>query len=125
MNSPEEPLAVPLTDDERYLLSHGLKDWDTDGGPALATDPLAQAIGFADAEDLCRRGQDLADDIVAGRPMLGSDWVRALAAAEIAFASDVLGTGLAWTVINGGDDARWFDVLRRLQSKLNDLRRGT
>jgi hypothetical protein len=124
MNSAEEPLVLPLTDDERYLLSHGVRDWDTDGGPALATDPLAQAMGFADAEELCLRGPELADAILSGTPMSGTDWVRALAAAEIAFASDVLGTGLEWTAINGGQEAYWFAVLRRLQSKISHLHRG-
>lgn len=72
----------------------------------------------------CLRGQELADAILAGRPMLGWDWVRSLAAADIAFASDVLGTGLEWTAVNGGQEADWFAVLRRLQSKLSHLHRG-
>lgn len=124
MTSAQKTFDLPLTDDERYLLSHGLVDWDTDGGPALATDPIAEAMGFSGADDLCEKGHALADAILAGRPLAAPDWVRALAAAEIAFASDVLGTGLEWTVINGGQEAHWFDVLRGLQAKLSHLHRG-
>lgn len=118
---------LPLTADERYLLVRGLVDWDQ-VGPARATDPIAQAIGFSSADDLCSAGQSLADAIQASQPVSGPEWVRALAAAEIAFASDVLGTSPGpdeWTIINGGAEAHWFEVLRGLQSKLRDLHRGS
>jgi len=123
MNSAHETFDLALTDDERYMMSHGLIDWDTEGGPARATDPVAQAMGFSGADDLCDQGQRLAIAIRAGRPLSGPDWVRALATAEIAFASDVLGTGLEWTVINGGQETHWFEVLRGLQTKLSHLHR--
>lgn len=125
MNPATTTFDLPLTDDERYLLVRGLVDWDQIG-PARATDPIAQAIGFSSADDLCEAGQALADAIRASKPLSGPDWVRALAAAEIAFASDVLGTGPEeWTIINGRAEAHWFEVLRTLQSKLRNLHRGS
>jgi hypothetical protein len=108
MNPATTSFDLPLTDEERYLLVQGLVDWDQIG-PARATDAIAKAIGFSSADDLCEAGQALANAIQASQPLSGPEWVRALAAAEIAFASDVLGTGPEeWTIINGGAEVHWF-----------------
>jgi hypothetical protein len=121
MNSGQDLVTVALTDDERYLLTVGISDWD-EIAPARATDAIAQAMGYADAKDLCDvTGPRLAAAIRKGEALTRGDWVRALAAAEIAFASDVLGTGSEWTVINGGQEEFWIVVLRRLQAKLHSL----
>ena len=38
--------------------------------------------------------------------------------AEVIFASDVVGTGSEFTVIQGGTNAHWIGVLRDLQTKV-------
>ena len=108
-------VGLDLTDEERRMLFYGLIDW---GGPARCTEVLAIALGFDGLEDLDREGQRIAHDIYDGRPVSLRDWTRALFSAEIVFASDVIGTGAEWGVIQGGDDAHWLGVLRTLQRKV-------
>jgi len=111
---------LDLTDEERRMLFYGLIDWS---GPARCTEALAIALGFDGLEDLDREGQRIAQEIYDGRPVSLRDWTRALFSAEIVFASDVMGTGTEWGVIQGGDDARWLGVLRALQLKVPASRR--
>lgn len=113
-------VSLQLTDDERKMLVYGLKDW---GGPAHGTDSLAIAMGFAGLDDLQVDGERIADAIAAGQALPVRDWTRAMVATEIVYASEVLGTGSEWTVINAGTDAYWIDVLRSLQRKVPQGRR--
>src|SRR4051795_2823092 len=95
----EKTVQVELTDDERTMLVYGLKDW---GGPAHGTEALAVAMGFEGLENLCEDGDRIAVAIGAGEALTVRDWTRALVATEFVFASDVLGTGSEWTVIQAG-----------------------
>ena len=79
---------------------------------------------------MCRRasrsrGPTLAEAIRYGRPLGREDWRRALAAAEIAFTSEVLGTGVnQWTSINGRQPHFWFVVMCRVQVKVGQIMEG-
>lgn len=117
---PVKTVSLQLTEDERRMLVYGLKDW---GGPAHGTDSLAIAMGFSNLDDLQEDGDRIADAIAAGQALPVRDWTRAMVATEIVFASEVLGTGSEWTVINAGTDAYWIDVLRSLQRKVPQGRR--
>ncbi len=46
------------------------------------------------------------------------DWTRVLVAAEVAFASDLFGSGVDWGTTTGLRDAESIVLLRRLQRKL-------
>lgn len=109
------PLAIDLTDDQRTLLVYGLLDWN---GPAEPTTSIAIALGFDDVDHLRSTGETIARAITDGQPLSERDWTRALAAAEVIFTSDLLGTGDEWTAIHGGTDAQWLTALRQLQAKL-------
>ena len=111
----DREVAVHLSDDERHMLVTGLNDW---GGPAHGTDSLAVAMGFAGLQDLHRETSRILARIQAGQPLTIRDWSRTLFATELIFASELLGTGSEWTVIQGGDDGEWMRVLRGLQAKL-------
>jgi hypothetical protein len=116
-----EVVSLELSEDERRMLFYGLIDW---GGPASdCPEPLAVALGFENTDDLAIDGRRIADDIYDSRAVSDRDWTRALFAAEIIFASDLLGTGSEWTTIHGGDDAYWLEVLRGLQQKIPGSRR--
>jgi hypothetical protein len=114
-----ELVRLDLTDDERTLLLYGLIDWF---GPGDGTESLAVAIGFTDLEDLSDQGERIAEAIYEGEAVSRRDWSRAMFAAEVCFASEVLGTGSEFTVIHAGTDAHWIGVLRALQRKIRASR---
>lgn len=116
----EDLVAVSLTEEERYMLTFGLKDWD---GPTEATESVAVALGFVSIEDLHIEGDRIAEAIHAGEPVSERDWSRALFATEVVFASKVVGAAAEWGSIHGGTDAGWIGVLRSLQRKVPASRR--
>lgn len=107
-------IDVPLTDDERRLLRHGLLEW---GGPARCTDAMAVAMGFDDVEDLFRESDRLRVALAQGDPLTQRDWVRTLLATEIVFVSDVLGSGWDWSITTGFPDDETIRLLRGVQRR--------
>lgn len=114
----DDAVDVALTDEERFLLNHGLVEW---GGPARCTETMAVAIGFDSVADLLETGHRIADDLSKGRLLTRRDWTRALLATEVVFASDVLGSGHDWESTTGLDDAATLVMLRNVQSRLADV----
>jgi hypothetical protein len=86
----ENVLDFELTEYEVRVLAAGLDQW---GGPGRPTHELAVALGWSSLADLDAGCGRLAATIQSGAAMTALDWTRALAAAEIAFASDVFGAG--------------------------------
>jgi hypothetical protein len=108
-------INVELTEQERYVLIRGLAEW---GGPAHCPDDLAVGIGFDSAADLLSEGRRLREALRDGQPFSRQDWRRALVATEIAFASDVYGSGWDWSITSGLSDEEPIRILRSLQRKL-------
>jgi hypothetical protein len=50
-----------------------------------------------------------------GQPLSRADWRRALLATEIVFASDVVGSGLDWSITTGLADEDTIGLLRAMQ----------
>jgi hypothetical protein len=113
-------VAVDLTEDERYMLVMGLDGW---GGPAHPTEALAVAMGFDSVHQLEAEGERIAGEIGRREPLTVQDWTRAMVATEFAFASDSLGIGTEWVVIDGRPDQYWIRILRDLQTKVPQARR--
>ncbi|MBT2523445.1 hypothetical protein [Arthrobacter sp. ISL-28] len=82
---------------------------------------MAIAIGFRDVADLRDEGYRIADDLLAGRSLTTSDWRRALLSTEVVFASDVLGSGIDWSITTGMDDDETLRMLRSVQRKLGGV----
>ena len=112
--------SVHLTVEEQHMLVVGLTDW---GGPLEGTEALAVAMGFVSLEDLMDEGERIARGIAAEQPLSDRDWIRAVTVTAIAFALE----GDGWTTIQGGTDAHWIEVLRRVQRKVGhtDTHLGT
>jgi hypothetical protein len=111
----DELVEVALSDDERGLLQCGLLEW---GGPARCTDALAVAMGFSDLADFDAERDRLRDALADGQPLTVRDWSRTLLATEIVFASDVVGSGLDWSITTGLRDHETIALLRRVQRKM-------
>lgn len=112
---------LDLDDDERYILSRGIVEW---GGPAYPTEGLAVAMGFLSVQDLLLDGKRLHDAVKAGHPLSSTDWFRVVLATEIAFASDLVGSGRDWSITTGVSDEQSLRTLRGIQRKLTqEIRR--
>ncbi|MGW4365747.1 hypothetical protein ACWEKT_08880 [Nocardia takedensis] len=111
----EFPVTIALSEEEREVLIHGLGEWN---GPARCTDALAVAMDFLDAADLLAEGARLRSLLIAEEPLRARDWRRTLIATEFAFASDVFGSGVEWSITTGFSDERTVAILRGLQRKL-------
>lgn len=116
LDDPEVPVHLRLTDDERELLRAGLEQWGC--GPTMCTEELAVAMGFQSLADLYEQAERIADGIGAGEPQTSTDWTRALLATEVVFSSDVVGSGVDWTLITGIPDHTALDLLRGLQERV-------
>ena len=112
MKSAEQLL---LTDEEVRLLRKGLMEWS---GPARCTEEFAVAMGFTSATDLPDQCSKIRSVLVAGESLESMDWARALVATEIAFASDVVGSGYEWSTTTGWSDEVTVKTLRAIQRKL-------
>ena len=119
VRDPDELVEIDLDADQRAVLKRGLAEW---GGPAVATDVLAVAMGFASAVDLAVQRRRLLAALDTHQPMSRWDWTRMLLATEIVFASDVLGSGAEWPTTTGLDDVETLKILRGLQRKLGPAR---
>ncbi|MBX9978268.1 MAG: hypothetical protein K2Z76_01700 [Mycobacterium gordonae] len=115
VSNKDELVAVALTADDRWLLTHGLLQWRAPR--ARCTEAMALAIGFDSVEDLFGQYDRLKALIDRGEPLSKADWTRTLLATEVCFASEVLGAGAEWEAIAGAD-AFTIEVLRVLQRKL-------
>jgi hypothetical protein len=100
----DEPIALTLTEDERYLLANALMDW---GGPLTCTEALAKAMGFDGVEDLEDEGYRIGNAIDRSEPLTLRDWTRACIATQIAFVLHP-----EWGSQHGGSDGKWITVLR-------------
>lgn len=117
----DDLIQIELDERERRLLRCGILEW---GGPARCTDAMAIAIGFRSAADLLAQSDRLAGAVASGEAMSSLDWRRALLATEIAFASDVVGSGSDWSATTGLSDAVSLITLRSVQRKIiGDVRR--
>jgi hypothetical protein len=115
MSNSEDLIALDLTDDESAVLRAGLDAW---GGPARATQEIAVAIGFRDQGDLLAEGDRIRIALETRQPLSPLDWARAVLATEIAFASQVVGSGEDWEITTGFSDADTIRILRQIQRNL-------
>ncbi|MFF5894966.1 hypothetical protein ACFY8O_03465 [Streptomyces argenteolus] len=106
---------LSMTDEESLLLQQGLMEWC---GPARCTEEFAVAMGFDSAQDVGRRGMSIRSALAERESLDPLDWARALLATELAFASDVVGSGYEWSTTTGWADDVTLRVLRSAQLKL-------
>ncbi|HET7522654.1 MAG TPA: hypothetical protein VFJ79_00775 [Acidimicrobiales bacterium] len=115
----EELVAIALTDDELHILAAGVKEWL---GPAHCTLEMVHAMGFESYDELESTAERFADSLPT-MVLSPEDWVRAQLLTEVAFASDEMGSGLAWPTSAGYADEYTVRVLRQLQQKLGPVAR--
>jgi hypothetical protein len=75
-------------------------------------------MGFSDSADLLAQCRRIRVDLQEDKPLGPIDWTRTLLATEIAFVSDVVGSGYEWATITGYSDEVTIKALRSIQRKL-------
>lgn len=113
----DPPVAVDLDRVEREMLATGLIEW---GGSAHCTDALAIAMGFDSCDDIWDQGERLIPLLRRGSALTPSEWTRTLLAAEIVWASVVVGAGWDASILFGSSDVEAIGILRSVQRKLLD-----
>ena len=108
-------INVELRDDERQLLRAALLEWI---GPARPTEPLVIAMGFTGLDSFSGDVMRLRSALKRHDALSDRDWRRVLIAAEIGFASDVMGSGLDWPTATGFSDTETIALLRAVQRKM-------
>lgn len=112
----DEVVAIDLNTDEWRLLRCGLSEW---WGPARCTPKLAVAMGFDGYDDFHDQIEHrLLPLLDAEEGLTRFDWLRALLATEIVFASGLVGSGSDWPITVGVSDADTIALLRGLQRKI-------
>ena len=112
--------VLELSERERTLLVRGLHEW---GGPCAMTDDLARAIAFASADDFYAQRSRLVAALRAGEPLTTDDWHRVIAAVEIVFISDIVGSGRDWEITTELSDEETLRLIRGIQDELRGRRR--
>jgi hypothetical protein len=107
--------ALSLSESEVNLLRKGLIQW---GGPARATEEFAVSMGFASAANMSAGCVEICRSLEVDRSLTPRDWTRALLSLEIAFASDLVGSGVEWSTATGLSDEVTVRDLRSIQRKL-------
>jgi hypothetical protein len=80
---------------------------------------MAVALGFSSAETLLSETSKLAGSVADQAPLSREDWTRVLLATEVVFVSNIVGSGLDWTITTGFSDGETITVLRAIQRKLS------
>jgi len=75
-------------------------------------------MGFTSTADLHNEGRRLREALRNSQPLTKDDWRRSLVATEIAFASDVYGSGCDWPITTGLSDEETIQLLRSAQRKI-------
>src|SRR5688572_22344130 len=104
-----------LGGEEIRLLRKGLMEWS---GPARASEKVAIVMGFPNVESIAQECRSLKERIVRGESLNSTDWTRVLLATELAFVSDIVGSGVEWATTTGWPDDITIAILRSVQRKL-------
>ena len=120
--------SAEIAQDERRLLATALLQWGAEVRSPTdefalpltnPTDKLAVALGFRDEDDLRSETRRIMGQLESDGPISRRDVTRALAAAEVVFASDIFGAGTEWEIVTGLSDAETIAGLRNIQRNLD------
>ncbi|MDT3395093.1 hypothetical protein RKE29_00195 [Streptomyces sp. B1866] len=104
-----------MTEKELKVLRCGLLEWS---GSARGTEEFAVAMGFSSLAELLRESKRIRSALAQGEGLEPVDWARVLLATEVAFVSDVVGSGHDWSITTGFSDEEAVKILRSVQRKL-------
>ncbi|MGB9304626.1 MAG: hypothetical protein WCB92_13410 [Mycobacterium sp.] len=110
-----ELVAIDLTDDERTLMVQGLNEFS--GSAHRAALLVAPLVGLSTKEEFRGLTRRLLDTIDDKAPLSDLDWARAVFLTEIAWASDVIGSGIDFA--SSVRDEKAAPLMRSIQRKVS------
>lgn len=120
--SKSDGIAVPLSEQERHFIRAALIQWRSAAtGFPLPISALGIAANWAEFDELVDR---LRAAVAAQAPLSDLDWARTLFLTEIAWASDLVGTGAEFALVTSISDQDAVKLLRSIQRKIGGSYRG-
>jgi hypothetical protein len=120
MTTSQELLTVDLTDDERNFVWQAMYQWQF----SASRKPFPyQVLGLSTWHEFAELTYRLAHAVTDGQPLTGLDWMRVLYLTECSWASNVVGSGLDFSIVTEFSDIDGLSLLRRLQRKIGRIAR--
>jgi hypothetical protein len=120
MTTSAELLTVDLSDDERTFIWQAMYQWQF----SASRQPFPyQVLGLATWQEFAELTHRLAQAVTDQEPLTGLDWMRVLYLTECSWASDVVGSGLDFSIVTEFSDIDGLSLLRRLQRKIGRVAR--
>ena len=111
----------PLTEQERHFIWTALIQWRS----AASDAPLpVHALGYSGWPEFDTDVDRLRDAIARRGVLSDRDWGRVLLLTEIAWCSDLIGTGTEFALVNGIPDEHAITLLRSIQRKISNAHRA-
>lgn len=120
MASPSELVAVDLSERERGFIDAVLREW---GGSAGSAPMPIEVLGLSTWDEFDALTDRLRGAITRGEPLTNLDWARALFLTEVGWASDLVGSGLDFSIVRFADEEA-VKLLRALQRKISNRQRA-
>jgi hypothetical protein len=114
-------ITTNLTERERDFIARALYEWH---GSASWTPLPIEALGLSDWDEFDNLTERLENAVKSGEPLTDLDWARTLFLTEICWASNLVGSGLDFSIVTGIDDAEAVTLLRSIQRKVSSSRRA-
>jgi hypothetical protein len=120
MTTSPELLTVDLSEDERKFIWEAMYQWQF----SASRKPFPyQVLGLSSWEEFAELTYRLAHAVTDQEPLTGLDWMRVLYLTECSWASDVVGSGLDFSIVTEFSDIDGLSLLRRLQRKIGGIAR--
>lgn len=120
MTTSPELLTVDLTDDERNFIWEAMYQWQF----SASRQPFPyQVLGLSSWHEFAELTYRLAHAVTDLEPLTGLDWMRVLYLTECSWASNVVGSGLDFSIVTEFSDIDGLSLLRRLQRKIGRIAR--
>jgi hypothetical protein len=121
MTGSQELLTVELSEDERRFIWQAMHQWQWSASDA----PFPyQVLGLSSWREFVELTHRLAHAVTDREPLTDLDWTRVLYLTESSWASNLVGSGLDFSIVTEFSDIDCLSMLRRLQRKIGRVARA-
>ena len=118
MTASPELLTVDLSGDERRFVWQAMYQWQFSASDA----PFPyQVLGLSSWREFCELTHRLAHAVTDREPLGELDWMRVLYLTECSWASNIVGSGLDFSIVTEFSDIDCLSMLRHVQRKIGTV----